>query len=152
MEYLHSLNIVHRDLKPRNLLVNGNCMLKVHSHQYVTLHHVDTKRAFDQVADFGLARIYDDISNNKTMVPMTEYVTTRWYRAPEILVGWSKYSAAVDMWAVGTILAELLGRSPIFPGGDSVMQIDLIVQKLGTVSTHYTLIFNLIYVIAVHPS
>jgi mitogen-activated protein kinase 1/3 len=65
------------------------------------------------------------------MVAMTEYVTTRWYRAPEVLVGWSKYDCKVDIWAMGCILAELLGRTPIFPGFDSMKQIKLICQCLG---------------------
>jgi len=110
LQYLHGAGIVHRDLKPRNILVNGNCLVKV--------------------ADFGLARIYNASNNNK-VAPMTEYVCTRWYRAPEILVGWNCYSAAVDMWALGTIIGELIGRTPMLPGGDSIAQLDLIVQHLG---------------------
>ena len=86
MKYIHSVNIVHRDLKPRNILVNSNCDLKI--------------------ADFGLARVYSSKSESKTST-MTEYVTTRWYRAPEVLVGWHKYTTSVDMWAVGTILAGI---------------------------------------------
>ena len=110
LKYLHALNIVHRDLKPRNLLINSNCVLKV--------------------ADFGLSRIYNPTNETK-ITNMTDYVTTRWYRAPEVLVGWSKYTAAVDMWAVGTILAELIGRSPLFPGSDSLKQLDMIVRLMG---------------------
>jgi mitogen-activated protein kinase 1/3 len=62
---------------------------------------------------------------------MTDYVATRWYRAPEIITGWSHYSKAVDMWAVGCVLAELLGRKPIFPGSNSQHQLELICQCLG---------------------
>ena len=83
-----------------------------------------------KVADFGLSRVYHS-ENERKIVPMTEYITTRWYRAPEILVGWHKYTNAIDMWAAGTILAELLGRKAIFPGVDSLNQIELIVSKLG---------------------
>jgi serine/threonine protein kinase len=57
-----------------------------------------------KLADFGLARLYDESTDRRT-VAMTEYVTTRWYRAPEILVGWQHYTFAIDTWAVGTILA-----------------------------------------------
>ena len=110
LRYLHSSNIVHRDLKPRNLLVNSNCKLKI--------------------ADFGLARVSSP-SNESTTVPMTDYITTRWYRAPEVIVGWSNYTSAIDIWASGTILAELLGREPLFPGIDSINQLELIVKKLG---------------------
>ena len=63
---------------------------------------------------------------------MTDYVAaTRWYRAPEIITGWSHYGKAVDMWAVGCVLAELLGRKPIFPGSNSQHQLELICQCLG---------------------
>lgn len=68
---------------------------------------------------------------------MTDYVTTRWYRAPEILVGWANYSAAVDVWAVGCIVAELIGRVPLFPGSDSVKQLDLICSCLGKPSDYF---------------
>ena len=62
---------------------------------------------------------------------MTDYVATRWYRAPEIITGWVEYTKAVDMWAVGCILAELLGRKPLWPGSDSQHQLELICQCVG---------------------
>jgi serine/threonine protein kinase len=111
LQYLQGHQIVHRDIKPRNLLVNSNCQLKI--------------------ADFGLARVYSPDNENK-IVAMTEYVTTRWYRAPEVIVGWHRYDYAVDMWAVGAIIAELMGRVPIFAGGDSAKQLDLIIRTLGS--------------------
>jgi serine/threonine protein kinase len=89
-----------------------------------------------KVADFGLARIYNEQSCSK-IVAMTEYVTTRWYRAPEILVGWGKYTTAIDMWAVGCIVAELVGRSPLFPGSDSYKQMQLICQCTGKPSSDF---------------
>jgi serine/threonine protein kinase len=103
-------NVVHRDLKPRNLLINSNCCLKV--------------------ADYGLSRVYTG-SNNSKIAPMTDYVTTRWYRAPEIIVGWPSYTAAVDMWAVGCIIAELIVRTPLFPGTDTMRQLETICGTLG---------------------
>lgn len=116
LDYIHSSKIVHRDLKPRNLLVNGDCQLKL--------------------ADFGLARFYDAASDSKC-VSMTEYVTTRWYRAPEILVGWRTYDYSVDMWATGCIIAELLGRKPLFPGSDAINQIEHICNILGKPEEEY---------------
>jgi serine/threonine protein kinase len=110
LKYMHAAHIVHRDLKPRNLLINKDCTLKV--------------------ADFGLARIYND-DNSSTIAAMTEYVTTRWYRAPEVLVGWGKYGSAVDMWSTGCILAELINREPILPGKECWHQLSLICQLLG---------------------
>jgi serine/threonine protein kinase len=110
LDYLHSFGIVHRDLKPRNILVNSRLDLKI--------------------ADFGLARLYTKEDESR-IAAMTEYVTTRWYRAPEVLVGWCKYSSAIDMWAAGTILAEMLGRRALFPGSDSAHQLQIIVECLG---------------------
>lgn len=89
-----------------------------------------------KIADFGLARLYDE-SNNTRITVMTEYVTTRWYRAPEIIVGWPTYSNAVDVWAVGCILAELIARTPLFPGPDSSRQLELIAGKLGRPSRSF---------------
>ncbi|MEW5310096.1 MAG: hypothetical protein WDW38_001926 [Sanguina aurantia] len=108
LKYIHSANILHRDLKPSNLLVNANCDLKI--------------------CDFGLART----SNEKAF--MTEYVVTRWYRAPELLLSCSEYSAAIDVWSVGCIFAELIGRKPLFPGKDYVHQLNLITKVIGSPS------------------
>lgn len=110
LKYIHSKNVIHRDLKPRNLLVNSNCDLKI--------------------CDFGLARVDFPNLQGKTAA-MTDYVATRWYRAPEVILTWEKYTKAIDMWSVGCIFAELLGRQPIFPGIDSQNQIQLIVDVIG---------------------
>ena len=110
LKYIHSKNVIHRDLKPRNLLVNSNCDLKI--------------------CDFGLARC-DFATLSRQTTAMTDYVATRWYRAPEVILTWEKYTKAIDMWSVGCIFAELMGRQPIFPGVDSSNQIQLIVDILG---------------------
>lgn len=112
IKYLHSARVLHRDLKPRNLLVNSNCDLKI--------------------CDFGLARVALDW--NVRMPEMTDYVATRWYRAPEVLLAYKKYSGAMDIWSVGTILAELLLRKPLLPGCDPKNQIELIYNLIGTPS------------------
>lgn len=76
LKYIHSANVIHRDLKPRNLLVDSNCDLKI--------------------CDFGLARVNDPQYGDKCN--MSNYVATRWYRAPEVIMGRNKYTSAVDMW------------------------------------------------------
>jgi len=106
LKYIHSANVLHRDLKPSNLLLNANCDLKI--------------------CDFGLAR------TNSEKEYMTEYVVTRWYRAPELLLSCAEYTAAIDIWSVGCIFAELLGRKPLFPGKDYVHQLNLITRVLGS--------------------
>ncbi|KAJ4470935.1 mitogen-activated protein kinase protein [Lentinula aciculospora] len=104
LKYVHSAGVVHRDLKPSNILVNENCDLKI--------------------CDFGLARIQDP--------QMTGYVSTRYYRAPEIMLTWQKYDVAVDIWSTGCIFAEMLEGKPLFPGKDHVDQFSIITQLLGT--------------------
>ena len=62
---------------------------------------------------------------------LTEYVATRWYRAPEILLGSTKYSKAVDMWSVGCIIGELIVGKAIFPGTSTLNQIERVLELLG---------------------
>ncbi|KAJ9131290.1 Mitogen-activated protein kinase [Pleurostoma richardsiae] len=110
LKYIHSANVLHRDLKPGNLLVNSNCELKI--------------------CDFGLARgVSVDPEENAGY--MTEYVTTRWYRAPEIILSFQSYTKAIDVWSVGCIVAELLGGRPFFRGRDYVDQLNQILHILG---------------------
>jgi len=110
MKYVHSAKVIHRDLKPRNLLVNSNCDLKI--------------------CGFGLARVH--FSDKAWACPMTEYVCTRWYRAPEVICSWTDYSCAIDIWSIGCIFAEMLTRKPLFPGHNTQHQLDLIFGLLGT--------------------
>jgi len=111
LKYVHSAQVIHRDLKPRNLLVNSNCDLKI--------------------CDYGLARVYYSDDEFRTC-PMTEYVCTRWYRAPEVLCSWIDYGKAIDIWSVGCIFAEMLRRKPLFPGKNTQHQLQLIINCLGT--------------------
>lgn len=95
-----------QDLKPGNLLVNASGILKL--------------------SDFGLATVY--VGAKKSY---SHQVATRWYRAPELLFGSRNYDAAVDMWAVGAIFAELLHTVPLFPGQNDIDQLYRVVQVLG---------------------
>ncbi|QRW25313.1 mitogen activated protein kinase [Rhizoctonia solani] len=120
LKYIHSANVLHRDLKPGNLLVNADCELKI--------------------CDFGLARGYVASGGDARAAAgnqgfMTEYVATRWYRAPEIMLSFATtLLQVVDVWSIGCILAELLGGKPIFKGRDYVDQLNQILHHLGTPS------------------
>lgn len=111
LKYIHSADVLHRDLKPGNLLVNADCELKI--------------------CDFGLARGFSE-NEEQNLGFMTEYVATRWYRAPEIMLSFSNYTKAIDIWSVGCILGELLGGKPLFKGKDYVDQLNQIIMILGT--------------------
>lgn len=110
--YLHSANVVHRDLKPCNVLVNKDCDARL--------------------CDFGLARGRAGFSEDDDAFLRTEYVGTRWYRAPEVVLTSMEYTAAVDLWSVGCILGELVTRQPMFKGRDFLDQIKVICEVLGT--------------------
>ncbi|XP_071848965.1 mitogen-activated protein kinase 1-like [Apostichopus japonicus] len=110
LKYIHSANVLHRDLKPSNLLLNTTCDLKI--------------------CDFGLARIADPDHDHTGF--LTEYVATRWYRAPEIMLNSKGYSKAIDIWSVGCILAEMLNNRPIFPGKHYLDQLNHILGIIGS--------------------
>ncbi|XP_076147168.1 serine/threonine-protein kinase MAK isoform X2 [Alosa pseudoharengus] len=107
LSFIHKHGFFHRDMKPENLLCMGPELVKI--------------------ADFGLAR------EIRSRPPYTDYVSTRWYRAPEVLLRSSVYSSPIDIWAVGCIMAELYTLRPLFPGNSEVDEIFKICQVLGTV-------------------
>ena len=107
IEYCHVRGVIHRDLKPQNILISRDHRLKI--------------------ADFGLARAFVP-----PIRPFTHEVVTLWYRAPEILLGCKTYALPVDMWSVGTILAEMVTKRPLFPGDSEVDEIFKIFRVLGT--------------------
>ncbi|XWS35073.1 hypothetical protein CRYUN_Cryun21dG0094800 [Craigia yunnanensis] len=113
LKYIHTANVFHRDLKPKNILANADCKLKI--------------------CDFGLARVA--FNDTPTAIFWTDYVATRWYRAPELCGSFfSKYTPAIDIWSFGCIFAELLTGKPLFPGKNVVHQLDLMTDLLGTPS------------------
>lgn len=111
LKYVHSAGVIHRDLKPSNLLINSDATIKL--------------------CDFGLARAIDEEGVTEDL---TDYVATRWYRAPEILFGSNSYTSSVDMWAAGCILAELVSGRPLFPGSSTMDQLERIVAYTGPLS------------------
>ncbi|KAL6973617.1 Mitogen-activated protein kinase 9 [Sarracenia purpurea var. burkii] len=111
LKYIHTANVFHRDLKPKNILANADCKLKI--------------------CDFGLARV--SFNDAPSAIFWTDYVATRWYRAPELCGSFfSKYTPAIDMWSIGCIFAEMLTGKPLFPGKNVVHQLDLMTDLLGT--------------------
>lgn len=113
LKYIHTANVFHRDLKPKNILANADCKLKI--------------------CDFGLARA--SFNDAPSAIFWTDYVATRWYRAPELCGSFfSKYTPAIDIWSIGCIFAEMLTGKPLFPGKNVVHQLDLMTDLLGTPS------------------
>eukprot|EP01080_Neovahlkampfia_damariscottae_P004704 gene4704-8288_t len=111
VKYVHSANVLHRDIKPSNILLNKEMDVKI--------------------CDFGLSRGVD--MDDPTM--STQYVATRWYRAPELIMMWEKCSKEIDVWSIGCVFFELLQdipRRPVFPGKNYLNQLDLILEFTGT--------------------
>lgn len=109
--FIHSGDLLHRDIKPSNVLLNADC--------------------FAKLCDFGLCRSVHECQGGPNNPALTDYVATRWYRAPEILLGSHKYSKAVDMWAIGCVLGEMLTGRPLFPGTSTMNQIERILAVTG---------------------
>ncbi|XP_043923321.1 mitogen-activated protein kinase 15 [Protopterus annectens] len=109
-KFVHSGNVIHRDQKPSNILLDSDCFVKL--------------------CDFGLARSLYQIQEDQETPALTEYVATRWYRAPEILLASTRYTKGVDMWSVGCILGEMLLGKPLFPGTSTINQIERIMSVI----------------------
>ena len=105
LAYMHKNNFFHRDIKPENILISGDQV---------------------KLADFGLAK------EIKSDPPFTEYVATRWYRAPEVILNSKTYSSPIDIFALGAIIAELYLNAPLFPGKNASVQMNKICEILGT--------------------
>uniref|UniRef100_M4DLR9 mitogen-activated protein kinase n=1 Tax=Brassica campestris TaxID=3711 RepID=M4DLR9_BRACM len=113
LKFMHSAHVFHRDLKPKNILANADCKIKI--------------------CDLGLARV--SFTDSPSAVFWTDYVATRWYRAPELCGSfYSNYTPAIDMWSAGCIFAEMLTGKPLFPGKNVVHQLELVTDLLGTPS------------------
>ncbi|XP_040569356.1 serine/threonine-protein kinase dyf-5 isoform X2 [Lepeophtheirus salmonis] len=106
LAYMHQLGFFHRDLKPENILTTGPNNVKI--------------------ADFGLAR---EIRSNQAF---TDYVSTRWYRAPEVLLRSTNYNSPIDLWALGCITSELFTKRPLFPGTSEIDQLYKVCNVLGS--------------------
>jgi mitogen-activated protein kinase 15 len=111
LKYLHAAMMLHRDIKPSNILLNSDCLVKI--------------------CDFGLARSILQLDADQQNPVLTDYVATRWYRAPELLLGSTCYTKGVDIWSVGCILGELINGKPVFPGTSTMNQLERIMEVTG---------------------
>ncbi|WVF70293.1 hypothetical protein IAT40_005082 [Kwoniella sp. CBS 6097] len=143
LHHIHHYGYFHRDMKPENLLVTttgltdyltAGALAQINSSNsssVAPLKYEKDVAVIVKLADFGLARATD------SKPPYTEYVSTRWYRAPEVLLRSTEYGPPVDMWALGTILAEMLNLKPIFPGVSEIDQVYRICEIMGDPSADY---------------
>ena len=132
--FMHSAGIIHRELRPANILANKNCDLNIRD---LGLDHgllKDDANSVQKLIDnpnlnieISNEMIYDDSKKD-----LTEKVIARWYMAPECILSQNEYSKAVDIWSIGCIFAELLGRQPLFPGDNYLDQIQKIISVLGS--------------------
>jgi len=125
--WCHHNQIVHRDIKPENLLVNMND---------VPFNHVL------KLCDFGFARVLPTLDSRGNAHELTDYVATRWYRAPELLLGTRSYGKAVDLWALGCIMGELIDGQPLFPGETEIDQLYIIQKALGPLAEEQRSMFQ----------
>ncbi|KAM5235582.1 cyclin-dependent kinase-like 1 isoform 4-T4 [Ctenodactylus gundi] len=117
VNFCHKHNCIHRDVKPENILI--------------------TKHSVIKLCDFGFARLLTGPSDY-----YTDYVATRWYRSPELLVGDTQYGPPVDVWAIGCVFAELLSGEPLWPGKSDVDQLHLIRKTLGDLIPRHQQVFS----------
>lgn len=118
LKYIHSAKLLHRDIKPSNILVDASCSIKL--------------------CDFGLCRSIavssDELSSTNENMELTDYIATRWYRSPEILMGSRRYTEGVDLWSAGCILGEMFRSRPILPGASTMGQVEKIFELTGNPS------------------
>ena len=111
LTFIHSASVVHRDLKPANVLIDASCHIKV--------------------CDFGLSRSVPEENLPGNDIILTDYISTRWYRAPEVLVGSRHYGFSVDLFSVGCIIAEMFRTQPLMQGSSSMDQLERIFELCG---------------------
>jgi len=130
LEHIHQRDFFHRDIKPENILVSTSQQNDT-SHPFRRYSALMTPPSTPpvytiKIADFGLAR------ETHSKLPFTTYVSTRWYRAPEVLLRAGEYSAPVDIWAVGAMAVEIATLKPLFPGGNEVDQVWRVCEIMGS--------------------
>ncbi|KAJ5647010.1 Meiosis induction protein kinase IME2/SME1 [Penicillium lividum] len=134
LDHIHAHHFFHRDIKPENILVSTSAPNDSTFSRYSNLvTPPSTPPTYTvKIADFGLAR------ETHSKQPYTTYVSTRWYRAPEVLLRAGEYSAPVDMWAVGAMAVEIATLKPLFPGGNEVDQVWRVCEIMGSPGNWYS--------------
>lgn len=120
IDFCHQNGIIHRDIKPENLLINPDHSLRL--------------------CDFGFSRTVQQ-GHSLSNESLTSYVATRWYRAPELLVGTNRYTTAVDLWAIGCIMGELFSGEALFPGDSEIDQLHIIQEIIGPLIPEHLQLF-----------
>ncbi|KAJ5317088.1 hypothetical protein N7508_001596 [Penicillium antarcticum] len=134
LDHIHAHHFFHRDIKPENILVSTSAPNDSTFSRYSNLvTPPSTPPVYTvKIADFGLAR------ETHSKQPYTTYVSTRWYRAPEVLLRAGEYSAPVDMWAMGAMAVEIATLKPLFPGGNEVDQVWRVCEIMGSPGNWYS--------------
>ncbi|KAB8208789.1 Catalytic domain of Male germ cell-Associated Kinase-like Serine/Threonine Kinase [Aspergillus parasiticus SU-1] len=134
LDHIHAHHFFHRDIKPENILVSTSAPSDSAFSRYSNLvTPPSTPPTYTvKIADFGLAR------ETHSKLPYTTYVSTRWYRAPEVLLRAGEYSAPVDMWAIGAMAVEIATLKPLFPGGNEVDQVWRVCEIMGSPGNWYS--------------
>ncbi|KAL3474955.1 kinase-like domain-containing protein [Aspergillus californicus] len=134
LDHIHAHHFFHRDIKPENILVSTSAPNDSAFSRYSNLvTPPSTPPTYTvKIADFGLAR------ETHSRLPYTTYVSTRWYRAPEVLLRAGEYSAPVDMWAIGAMAVEIATLKPLFPGGNEVDQVWRVCEIMGSPGNWYS--------------
>ena len=122
VSYLHKRNIIHRDIKPENILIK------------------DCSKV--ELCDFGFARKMKINGKTNSLEKMTEYIATRWYRAPELILGQGNYGPEVDFWSIGCLMGEMANGNALFPGDNQINQLEYIIKLLGNLPENLVKCYN----------
>ncbi len=135
LDHIHAHHFFHRDIKPENILVSTTAPLETTTtfrrYSALVTPPATPPMYTIKIADFGLAR------ETHSHHPYTTYVSTRWYRAPEVLLRAGEYSAPVDIWAIGAMAVEIANLKPLFPGGNEVDQVWRVCEIMGSPGNWY---------------
>ena len=125
IRYIHNCDVIHRDLKPENILIDSDCTIKITDFGMARGLKVDSDDHDAQQQQQSAVMESDEVL-------LSEYVTTRWYRAPEIMLCSRHYHYSIDVWSIACIHCEMVLRKPIFAGNHHLEQLDLIFDAVGT--------------------